>query len=53
MTKEGKIGLLISKSHAYRRGFEKAKEKGDMKAAAIWKDGYESIQVKIFALQQQ
>lgn len=47
MTKEGKIRLLISKSHAYKLGFKKAQEDKDVEAADKWKAGYQNIVEKI------
>lgn len=47
MTKESKIRLLVSKSHAYKLGFKKAREEQDVVAADKWKAGYLDIVEKI------
>lgn len=43
MTRESKIRLLVSKSHAYKTGFQRAVEEGDAEAAEKWKAGYQVI----------
>jgi hypothetical protein len=53
MTDECKIRLLISKSLAYKTGYQKAVEKGDAAAAGKWKDGYRTIIEEIDALRQK
>ncbi len=43
MTKEAKIRLLVSKSHAYKFGYRRAVKEGDTAAADKWKAGYMDI----------
>ena len=50
MSKESTIRLLISKSYAYKAGFEKAVADGDIEAAKSWKKGYQSIKERICEL---
>ena len=52
MTKEGKLGLLLSKSQVYRSNFIRATAKGDTQAAAKWKRGYDSIKLEINELKE-
>jgi hypothetical protein len=43
LTREGKIRLLVSKSYAYKTGYQRAVEEGDTEAAEKWKAGYRVI----------
>lgn len=52
MTKEGKLGLLLSKSQVYRSNFMRAAAKGDTQAAAKWKQGYQAIKLEISELKE-
>jgi len=52
MTKEGKLGLLMSKSQVYRSNFVRSTAKGDAQAAAKWKRGYHSIKLEISELKE-
>jgi hypothetical protein len=52
MTREARIGLLISKSQVYRSYYLQAAAKGDTEAAEKWKIGYYSIKEKVDKLQE-
>lgn len=52
MTTESSINLLISKSHAYKRGYDKAIAQKDVVAAARWKDGYNKIRENVNKLKE-
>lgn len=52
MTREGRIGLLESKSQLYKHNFIKSSNNGDTEAATIWKDGYYSIRKEISELKK-
>lgn len=47
MTREARIGLLISKSQVYRSYYLQSAAKGDTKAAEKWKIGYNSIKEEV------
>ncbi len=52
MTTENSIKLLISKSHAYKSGYDRAVAQKDAIAAAKWKDGYNRIKETIDELRE-
>ena len=52
MTREARIGLLISKSQVYRSYYLQSAAKGDKKAAEKWRDGYNSIKEEVDKLQE-
>jgi hypothetical protein len=52
MANEKMIRLLLSKSCAYKAGFERATASGDAVAAKNFKKGYQSIKEEIYALKK-
>lgn len=52
MTTKSSINLLISKSQAYRSGYDKAIARNDAEAAAKWKDGYNRIRDQVNELKE-
>lgn len=52
MTREARIGLLVSKSQVYRSYYLQSTAKGDTEAAEKWKAGYNSIKDEVNKLQE-
>jgi hypothetical protein len=53
MSYDYKIRLLLSKSCAYKAGYERAVVCGDTAAAKKWKKGYQSIKEEIYLLKKK
>ncbi len=52
MTREVRLGLLISKSQVYRSYYLQSAANGDTEAAEKWKVGYNSIKEEVNKLQK-